>query len=114
MAENEENNQTNTDIVHGTPVSDDVVFPDIEKESENTISQEFVTEDGFEPEDEKELTEEEKRELIIRQLKNKTKTFHPIKYRGKTTINQFGESYKKKRQKKNKQAKASRKANRKK
>jgi len=62
--------------------------------------------------EEKELTEEEKREELIKQLKESKIRFNPIKHIGNVTINQFGNDYKKKRQKKNKAQKKSRRLNR--
>lgn len=89
--------------------------------------------------EERELTNDEKKELFIQQLKVSRKVFnplsHPTKVVGKTTLvnphiekrkrvvkeketitnitmNKFGADYKKKRQTRNKQAKKSRKANR--
>lgn len=87
----------------------------------------------------KELTDEEKKAIFIEQLKQSKIKFHPLRYGVKTTVtestektilgrkrmvktseiqtnvtvNQFGADYRKKRQRKNKMAKASRKANRK-
>jgi hypothetical protein len=63
--------------------------------------------------DDKELTDEEKKKLLIKQLKAAKLKFKPVKHNGKVTTNQFGATYKKKRAQKNKQAKASRRANRK-
>lgn len=85
----------------------------------------------------RELTDEEKRELFIAELKKSKQTFNPIKNPTKVvgrstvvnslgnerqikekaiitneTVNKFGAAYRKKRQRKNKMAKASRKANR--
>jgi hypothetical protein len=96
-------------------------------------------EDGL-PEEKKELTEEEKRALKIQQLKESHIRFHPIGHASKKvvvgkksvkygsreierelkssvtltniTTNQFDKDYRKKRQKKNRMARASRKANR--
>lgn len=90
-----------------------------------------------EVEEEKELTEEEKRELKIKFLKESKIKFHKTKHgtvpagthvvessigrkrvvtdrviATNVTINQFGAAYQKKRQRKNKMAKASRRANR--
>lgn len=92
--------------------------------------------DGI-PEEPKELTEEEKKAIFIQNLKDSRIRFHPIKHpvksevvgvkegvfgrktiqRGTTvlthiTTNQFDSEYRKKRQKKNRMARASRKANR--
>jgi hypothetical protein len=77
----------------------DVVDPELESiESQNMP-------DEPELDESKELTEEEKREIIIQQLKDSKKTYHPKK--------NFGVAYKKARNKKNKVAKQSRKTNRK-
>lgn len=87
--------------------------------------------------DEREPTEEELKEIYIQQLKDSRIKFRPIKHAIKTvgtttvvssigrerqvkekavqtnlTINQFGAAYKQKRKRRNKLAKASRKANR--
>lgn len=81
-----------------------IVVDTITEEIENEISVEEKFESSF-PEESKELTEEEKREIFIQKLKDSKKTYHPKK--------EFGVAYKAKRQKRNKQAKASRRANRK-
>ena len=88
----------------------------------------------------RELTDEEKKELLIQQLKNSRKTFNPIKNPTRTvgltvvekqygnkkmnviektkgvitneTVNPYGSAYKQKRKRKNKLRKTSRKANR--
>lgn len=60
----------------------------------------------------KELTEEEKKEQLIEELKKSKIRFNPIKHVGNVTINQFDNNYKKKRQKKNKAQKKSRRLNR--
>lgn len=85
----------------------------------------------------RELTDDEKKELFIMQLKQSRKTFNPLSHPVKTvgtstiinsigkerqvkekalvtneTVNKFGADYRKKRQRRNKMAKASRKANR--
>jgi hypothetical protein len=70
-------------------------------------------EDVEEIKDEKrELTDEEKKEIYIQQLKESRIKFKPIVHKGKLTINKFDTNYKEKRRKKNKQTKISRKANR--
>ena len=86
----------------------------------------------------RELTDDEKKELLIQQLKRSQKKFNPLSHPTKTvgtstvvnligkerqvknketqtniTINQFGNEYRKKRKQKNKFTKISRKANRK-
>lgn len=69
----------------------------------------------FQEEMERELTEEEKHELYVKQIKafhRMRSNFKPIKHQGNKTINQFGAGYKKKRQRKNKVQKNSRKQNR--
>lgn len=60
----------------------------------------------------RELTDDEKKELYVKQLKESRKVFKPIKHDGNVTTNQFGTNYRKKRQRRNKLTKASRKANR--
>lgn len=90
------------------------------------------------PQDEKKLTEEEKHELHVQQLKNSNIKFHPLKHQIRTveikktindlgiireekikevltnvTINSYGRDFHKKKRAKNKSTKASRKVNRK-
>jgi len=60
----------------------------------------------------RELTDEEKKEIYVLELKKSKQRFQPIKHNGNKTINQFDAKYKAKRQRRNKLAKASRKANR--
>jgi hypothetical protein len=60
----------------------------------------------------RELSDDEKHEILVHQLKESHIRFKPIKHKGNITTNQFGADYRKKRQRKNKMAKASRKANR--
>lgn len=80
---------------------------EITKQIENEVREEIKSETiGGEtiPEEPVELSEEEKRELFIKALKDSKKTYKPKKH--------FGVAYKKERKRKNKQAKASRRANR--
>jgi len=86
---------------------------DLTKNNDGTPAVEEIAEE-LPLEEPKELTEEEKREEFIKQLKeSKIKNaFRPIKHDGKVTTNQFGTSYKKKRKNKNKQQKKSRKLSR--
>ena len=72
--------------------------------------------DGINAENEEgqEMSEEEQRQLYIEHLKKMHMRFNPIKQVGNKTINPYGTEYKQKRKKKNKQAKASRKTNRRK
>ena len=58
------------------------------------------------------LTDDEKREVYIHELKQSRKSFNPIRHNGNVTTNKYGSNYKQKRKKKNKQAKKSRRANR--
>jgi len=60
----------------------------------------------------RELSDDEKKEIYVLELKRSKRVFNPIKHDGNKTINQFNTKYKQKRQRKNKMAKASRKANR--
>jgi len=60
----------------------------------------------------RELSDDEKKELYIKQLKESRRVFNPVKHNGNVTTNQFGAKYKQKRKRKNKLTKASRKANR--
>lgn len=62
-----------------------------------------------------ELTDEEKRLMLVEELKkyNKLKSkFRPVRQVGNVTTNDYGVAYKKKRQKKNKLQRKSRTANR--
>ena len=68
--------------------------------------------DGVNDGEEKELTEEEKRQLFIQALKDSRIRFHNVKHDGNITTVKFGTEYRKKRQRKNRAQKASRKANR--
>ena len=94
------------------------VFPDIELPLDSLSSYkedvEF-TEDVTEvnQDEERELTDEEKKELLIEQLKHARKIFVPIKNIGKITTNQFGAVYKENRRRKNKVQRKSRSINRK-
>jgi len=60
-----------------------------------------------------ELTDEEKRELLIKEIKASKFKFKPIKQDGNITTNKYGTKFKKERKRKNVQARKSRKANRK-
>jgi len=60
----------------------------------------------------RELTDEEKKEILIQQLKESRMRFNPIKHNGNVTTNQFGAAYRKKRQMRNKLAKKARQKNR--
>ena len=62
--------------------------------------------------EEKELTEEEKRELFINALKESKIRFKNVKHNGNITTVKFGTAYRKERRRKNRAQKASRKANR--
>lgn len=88
------------------------------EELKNELADSFSSSQDFEvipdAEEQLELTEEQKREFLIEQLKQSKIKFRPIVHRGKVTINQFNAAYKKKRQNRNKMQKQSRKNNRKK
>lgn len=58
------------------------------------------------------LTDEERKEIIVRELKNSRINFRNITHEGNTTKVKFNNQYKQKRKKRNKIAKASRRANR--
>jgi hypothetical protein len=60
----------------------------------------------------RELTDDEKHEIVVKELKDSKIKFKNTIHKGNKTITKFGTDYRKNRQKKNKQAKASRKANR--
>lgn len=60
----------------------------------------------------RELTDEEKKEIYLLELKRSRKVFNPIKHDGNVTTNQFNAKYKQKRRRRNKLTKASRKNNR--
>lgn len=79
-------------------------------ETEETTETSEQTENNNE---DRELTEEEKKELYIKQLKESRIRFknEPV-HMGKVTVNKFGKNFKKKRATKNKLTKKSRKANR--
>lgn len=78
-------------------------LPEIENLPEKNLVEKLNTE--TEDDVDKELTEEEKHELFIQKLKNSKKTYKPKKT--------FGVAFKSERKRKNKQAKKSRKINRK-
>jgi hypothetical protein len=61
----------------------------------------------------RELTDEEKHEILVKELRDSKVKFRNTIHKGKVTITKFNNDYRKKRQSKNKMAKASRKANRK-
>lgn len=81
--------------------------------NEDVVINEELNDDGIETIESQELTEEEKRELYIKELKESKIRFKPIKHIGNVTINQFGKKYKKERARKNRAVKKSRRANRK-
>ena len=58
------------------------------------------------------FADDELKEIYIQKLKDSKKRKSQVKHLGKTTINPFGIKFKTERKKKNKVAKASRKANR--
>jgi len=60
----------------------------------------------------RELTDDEKKEIIVHELKESRKVFNPIRHNGNKTTNQYGGKYKQKRKRKNSLTKKSRKANR--
>jgi hypothetical protein len=72
-----------------------------------------VIEEEPQTEETRELTDEEKHELLIKSLKESRIRFKPIKHVGNITTNQFGSAYKKDRRRKNNQQRKSRRANRK-
>ena len=99
-----QNNMEEKDINVIDPIekfNSSIITEEIEKE----IAAEEVSEIKSEEPEVSELTEEEKREKYIQALKDSKKTFN--------TKKDFGVAYKAKRQKKNKQVKASKRANRK-
>ena len=131
MSENENVEQVNNEIIPEPDVRS--IIPIEELLPEETSLPEEVEDE------EKELTEEEKRELRIQALKDSHIKFHKLEHGSQivgtsvvespvlknrkrlvknrviatnVTINQFGAAYQKKRQRKNKMAKASRRANR--
>jgi hypothetical protein len=67
-----------------------------------------------ENEEGQEMSEEEQKQFFIEQLKKMRMRFNPVKNVGNKTINPYGAEFKQKRKKRNKQARASRKTNRKK
>jgi len=60
-----------------------------------------------------ELTDEEKREIYIKELKASKMRFKPVKHVGNVTVNNYGTKFKKERKRKNVQARKARKTNRK-
>lgn len=93
------------DVLNNTPVDNEIV-ENIESSPEFNLvpdAEELL-----------ELTDEQKREFLIEQLKQSKIKFRPIVHKGNVTINQFNAAYKKKRQNRNKMQKQSRKNNRKK
>jgi len=60
----------------------------------------------------RELTDDEKKEIYVLELKKSKQKFQSVRHNGNKTTNQFDSNYKKKRKNRNKQTKASRKANR--
>lgn len=87
-------------------VDESLIKDSITEDIENEITEEENISSNMsdEPDENKELSEEEKREKYIQALKESKKTYHPKK--------DFGTAYKTKRQRKNREAKKSRKANR--
>jgi hypothetical protein len=121
-----------------TPEELGLIVKEVEAEVQEELKAEVVEGESV-PEEPKELTDEEKREIFIQQLKASKIKFKPVKHyvvkntmvlteeldvlgrkkkRKDTTIltnvttNPYGTAYKKERRRKNKQQKASRKANR--
>jgi hypothetical protein len=99
-----------------------VVYPDVElttddlkKHSDVTLppstDNEQTNTDQSVPEVPKELTDEEKHELFIKQLKESKIKFKSVKQKGNKTTNQFNAAYKKNRKRKNKLQRKSRKKN---
>jgi len=99
-------------IVNDENIEDAVIL------DEETINEEVVEEEIgvpiLNPDEEVELTEEEKKALKLQYLKESKIRFKPVNTRGNVTTNKFGNDYRKKRQQKNKAQKNSRKINRKK
>lgn len=60
----------------------------------------------------RELTDDEKREILVKEVQDTKLRFKNTVHKGNKTITKFGADYRKKRQRRNKMAKASRKANR--
>jgi hypothetical protein len=81
---------------------------------EEVFTEEDFTEEENQEVEERELTDEEKKQILIEQLKYARKTFRPIKHIGKTTINPYGAAFKENRRRKNQAQRKSRKLNRKK
>jgi hypothetical protein len=83
---------------------------EVEETNLTEVSEEVKTEN----EEEKELTEEEKHDLFIKALKESKIRFKNTISKGNVTVTKFGPEYRKKRQSRNKMARASRKLARKK
>jgi hypothetical protein len=77
-------------------------------ETETTEPEDKPVEEGTE----KELTEEEKRELYVKQLKESKIKFRNVTQKGNKTSVKFNATYKQERKRKNKQQRKSRKKNR--
>ena len=85
---------------------------EIEKFIKPELPEEKNVDESSDGEEKKELTEEEKREQAIQELKKSHIKFKPVKQSGNKTVNQFGVNYKKERKRKNKEQRKSRKKNR--
>lgn len=94
-----------------TPEELGLIAEEIKAEVEAEVKAEAVKSEAV-PEEPKELTEEEKREIFIKTLKESKIKFHPVKHDGSITTNQFGASYRKARKRKNRIQKKSRKNSR--
>lgn len=106
-------NKEHADVKSVLPL-DEIISNDTEVMENDT---EVLTKDKFDELLQKaydDLTDEEKKELFIRQLKQSKIHFKNTVHKGNVTITKFGAEYRKKRQRKNKEQKASRKGNRKK
>jgi len=114
----EEKNETYKIDLKGDTLTDavEVLADNIEASNSDTVVTDAIEElnDAVEAIDEvEELTEKEKKEIYIEQLKASVYRHHPIKHKGNTTTNRFGASAKKNRQKRNKLRKKANQRNRK-
>lgn len=95
------------------------ITEEINAEIQEELKSEIINDEQI-SEEPTELTDEEKRELLIKQIKESKKKFKPIKHPEMNgipitnlTVNKYGTKFKKERKRKNKQAKKSRRTNRK-
>jgi len=97
----------------GTEVKEELPLlspEELEKFSPKEATEEAT--EGVNEGEEKELTDEEKRELFINALKESKIRFRNVTHKGNVTTVKFGTAYRKERRRKNRAQRASRKVNR--